>query len=324
MTYEKFVDYVKERIEELLGDDNIVRIHKVLKNNDVELDALTVLNKASNVSPTIYLNQYYEDYMKGFELDYIIQEIYNLYEEHSKKLNFNINVFKDYSKICNRIAFKLINTKSNEKLLNDIPSVPFMDLSIVFYCLLDDDYLGSATALIHNVHMDMWNVSVKELYKRAKENTPLLLGCELKNMNDMIKEMLICDLQETIYEKDDRYDRNCNMPGPEIVAEGLMKDIVDDENAITMYVLTNRPRTNGAVCMIYDNVIKNFAKEMKKDLFILPSSVHEVILVPIVDGISREELTKMVKEVNTKELDEIDVLSDHVYYYCLKSEKLTM
>lgn len=324
MTYEKFVDYVRDRIEKLLNSDNIVKIHKVLKNNDVELDALTVLNKASNVSPTIYLNKYYEDYMKGYELDYIIQEIYDLYEEHSKQLNFNINVFKDYSKICNRIAFKLINTKSNEKLLNDIPSVPFLDLSIVFYCLLDNDYLGNATALIHNIHMDMWNVSVKELYKQAKENTPALLGCELKSMSDMIKEMLICDLQETIYEKDDRYDKNCNMPGPEVVAEGLMKDIVDEKNPVSMYVLTNKIRTNGAVCMIYDNVIKNFAKEMKKDLFILPSSVHEVILVPVADGITREELENMVKEVNDNELDEIDILSDHIYYYSLKDEKITM
>lgn len=324
MTYEKFVDYVRDRIEKLLNSDNIVKIHKVLKNNDVELDALTVLNKASNVSPTIYLNKYYEDYMKGYELDYIIQEIYDLYEEHSKQLNFNINVFKDYSKICNRIAFKLINTKSNEKLLNDIPSVPFLDLSIVFYCLLDNDYLGNATALIHNIHMDMWNVSVKELYKQAKENTPALLGCELKSMNDMIKEMLIYDLQETIYEKDDRYDKNCNMPGPEVVAEGIMKDIVDEKNPVSMYVLTNKIRTNGAVCMIYDNVLKNFAKEMKKDLFILPSSVHEVILVPVADGITREELENMVKEVNDNELDEIDILSDHIYYYSLSDEKITM
>lgn len=324
MTYEKFVDYVRDRIEKLLNSDNIVKIHKVLKNNDVELDALTVLNKYSNVSPTIYLNKYYEDYMKGYELDYIIQEIYDLYEEHSKKLNFNINVFKDYSKICNRIAFKLINTKSNEKLLNDIPSVPFLDLSIVFYCLLDNDYLGSATAIIHNIHMDMWNVSVKELYRQAKKNTPILLGCELKSMNDMIKEMLICDLQETIYEKDDRYDKNCNIPGPEVVAEGLMKNIVDEKNPVSMYVLTNKLRTNGAVCMIYDNVIKNFAKKIKKDLFILPSSVHEVILVPVADGITREELENMVKEVNNNELDEIDILSDHIYFYSLKDEKITM
>lgn len=324
MTYEEFVNYVRDKMEELLEGDNIVRVHKVLKNNDVELDALTVLNKDSNVSPTIYLNQYFDDYMRGFELDYIVQEIFNLYEEHSKKLNFNVDVFRDYNVICDRIVFKLINTKSNEKLLNDIPSVPFMDLSIVFYCLLDDNQLGRATALIHNVHMDMWNVSVRELYRRAKENTPRLLTYELKNMNDMIKEMLICDLQETIYERDDRYDVNCGMPEPEVVAEGLMRDILDTQNAITMYMLTNKQRTNGAACMIYDNVIGDFAKEVRKDLYILPSSVHEVILVPIDDGISREDLTKMVKEVNENELDKIDVLSDHIYYYSLKSKKITM
>jgi hypothetical protein len=299
-------------------------LHKVLKNNDVEVDALTVISKNSNVSPTIYLNQYYNEYMKGYDLDYIIREICNLYEEHSLKLNFNVDVFMDYEKICNRIAYKLINTKSNERLLNDIPSVPFMDLSIVFYCLLDDKQLGNATALIHNVHMDMWNISVRELYKRAKENTPRLLEYELKNMNDIIRELLICDLQDTIYEKDNRYDKNCDIPKPEIVAEGLMKDINDTKDAISMYVLTNKQRTNGAVCMIYDEVIQNFAKEIKKDLYILPSSIHEVILVPAVEGTNKEDLSNMVKEVNKNELEEIDILSDHVYYYSLKSKKITM
>lgn len=324
MTYEEFIDYVQRGIEELLDNGNIVRVHKVLKNNNVELDALTVINKDSNVSPTIYLNQYFDDYMKGLELKYIVQEIYNLYEEHSKKIDFNVDIFKDYNKICNRIAFKLINTKANERLLEDIPSVPFMDLSIVFYCLLDNNKMGSATALIHNVHMDMWNVTVRELFRRAKENTPLLLKYELRNMNEMIKEMLICDLQETIYEKDGRYDMNCGMPEPEVVADGLMRDIIDDKNAVAMYMLTNRQRTNGAICMLYDNVLSDFAKELKKDLYIIPSSVHEVILVPIDDGITREELTKMVKEVNENELDEIDILSDHVYHYNHKSKKISM
>ena len=58
-----------------------------------------------------------------------------------------------------------------------------------------------------------------------------------------------------------------------------------------------------------------YCNELEKDLFILPSSVHEIIIVPATDDIDRKELDNMVKDVNKKELDAIDVLSDHVYYY---------
>lgn len=324
MTYDEFVCCVRDGMAEILGNNVNVKIHKVLKNNDIELDALTVLNQASNVSPTIYLNSYYEDLQNGMEIGEIINEIYQLYEEHSNKLHFDVDIFKDFEKIRGRIAYKLINTKSNMKLLTDIPSVPFLDLSIVFYCLLDNDYLGSATALIHNIHKDMWDISTEELYEIAKQNTPKILQYELKNMNELIREILVDDLQKTIYERDDRYDENCKMPGPEEVADGLLKDISSAREQISMYVLTNKQRTNGAACMLYENVMEEFAWSVGEDLFVLPSSVHEVILVPAVRGINEEELTQMVREVNSEELDEIDILSDHVYFYSKVRNEITM
>lgn len=324
MTYEEFICCVRDGMADILGNDVCVKVHKVLKNNDIELDALTVLNQTSNVSPTIYLNSYYEEFQNGMEIGEIVNEIYQLYEEHSKKLHFDVDIFKNLKKIRGRIAYKLINTKSNMKLLADVPNVPFLDLSIVFYCLLDDDYLGSATALIHNIHKDMWNISTEELYEIAKKNTPRILGYELKNMNELIREILVEDLQKTIYERDDRYDENCRMPGPEEVADGLLKDINSAREQISMYVLTNKQRTNGAACMLYENVIEEFAWSVGEDLFILPSSVHEVILVPAMKGIDEEELTKMVREVNGEELDAIDVLSDHVYYYSRSKNEITI
>lgn len=324
MDYEEFISCVKNGMSDILGEDVKVKVHKVLKNNDIELDALTVLKNDSNMSPTIYLNYYYDEYTGGRDIGDIVNEIYGLYEEHSKKLNFDMDVFSDFEKIKSRIAFKLINTKSNAKLLKDIPHVHFLDLSIVFYCLLDNEYVGTATALIHNIHKDMWNVSTEELLKIAKENTPRLLEYELKNMNELIREILVDDLQKTIYERDDRYDKNCFNPGPEEVADGLMKNITGAKEQIAMYVLTNRQRTNGAICMLYDDVIKNFAEKINSDMYILPSSVHEVILVPAAEGIFEKELTDMVREVNKEELDRIDVLSDHAYYYCRETDEITI
>lgn len=323
MDYENFISCVKEKISDILGEKNSVKVRKILKNNDIEMDALTVVREDSNMSPTIYLNYYYDEYKEGKDIQDIVDEIVELYEEHSKEMKFDMEGFADFGKIRDRIAFKLINTKSNEKLLKDIPNVPFLDLSIVFYCLLDNEYIGTATALIHNVHRDMWNISTDELLKIAKENTPRLLEYELKNMNELIREMLVDDLQKTIYERDDRYDRNCCTPGPEEVADGLMKNIVETKEQLAMYVLTNRQKTNGAICMLYEGVMKKFAQKMDSDMYILPSSVHEVILVPALENIFEKELTNMVKEVNNEELDKIDVLSDHAYYYSREKDEIT-
>lgn len=315
MTYEEFICCVRNGMADILGNNVCVKLHKVLKNNDIELDALTILNEKSNVSPTIYLNAYYEEWKNGRDIGDIISEIYQLYEEHSHNLHFDVDIFKDFEKIRGRIAYKLINTKANAKLLEDVPNVPFLDLSVVFYCMLDNDYLGSATALIHKIHQEMWGIRTNELYEIAKRNTPQILQYELRNMNDLIRDILVDDLQKTIYEKDDRYDENCKLPNPEDVADGLMREINQAKEQIAMYVLTNKQRSNGAACMLYENVIGDFAQSMGEDVFILPSSVHEVILVPAIAGIQEEELTRMVQEVNREELDDIDVLADHVYYY---------
>lgn len=323
MTYEEFINHIKDGMAEILGDSAGVKVHRVLKNNDIELDALAILQRESNISPTIYLNYYYEEYLEGKEIGEIIDEIHQLYDEHSKSLVFDVDLFKDFEQIKGRIAYKLINTRYNEKLLEDIPNVPFLDLSIVFYCLLDNDFIGSATVLIHNVHKDMWKISTKELLQCAMENTPRLLVCELKNMNDLIKEVLVEDLNKTIYENDNRYDDNCRLPNLEEVADGLLKNI-NEAGQVAMYVLTNMQRTNGAACILYKNVIKEFADRLEKDIFILPSSVHEVILVPDIVGVEEDELTDMVREVNKEELDEIDVLSDHTYYYSRKDDEIRM
>lgn len=315
MNYEEFISYIKDCMAQMVENNKTVKISRVLKNNNIELDALTVTSSESNISPTIYLNSYFKEYEAGKDAGDIMEEIYQLYESHRGKLEFDVDIFKSFEGIRDRIAFKLVNRKENEKLLTQVPYIEFLDLAIVFYCLVDNDFLGSATALLHNVHLDMWGITVDKIYETAKENTPKILPFDLRNMNDVIKDILIKDIEDTIYEKDFRYDENTNIPSPEIVAEGLLKGLREAEDAVEMYVLTNKQKMNGAACILYENVLKTFAEQRGKDLYILPSSIHEVILVPIMDGMNREDLCKMVTDVNREELEEGDVLSDCVYYY---------
>lgn len=296
MNYGEFLEYVRDGISKILGEESNVYVHKVLKNNNIELDALAVTQPGSNVSPTIYLNEYYNDYLDGMKLGEIVNDIYDLYEEHRGKMEFDIEIFKDFEKIKKRIAFKVINAASNQKLLEDVPNIPLLDLAIVFYFIVDSDFLGSATALIHNMHLELWNINEKELYKIAMENTPKILNYELRNMNEIIREMISSEIKGEI---------------PDIA----FKEVEDSKGRIKMYVLTNSQKVNGAACILYDGILANFASKHGKDLYILPSSVHEVILVLDEDEIKKEDLDNMVREVNRIEVDEGDILSDHAYIY---------
>lgn len=317
MNYSEFLDYVKSSIIKILGKEKNVNISKILKTNDIEYDALTITDDISNISPTIYLNQYYDDYKNGKSLGDIIHEIFSLYEEHSNELEFDIELFKNFQNISSHIVYKVINAKKNMRLLNDIPHVLNMDLALVFYCIIDSDYLGSATALIHNSHMDMWNVTTEDIVKVSYQNTPRILPAEIRNMNDIIREMFASDLQRQQIEGKIPMDISV-----EDEADKILDTLNMANKPVEMYVLTNSQKMYGAACIFYKNVLKDFAEKVKSDLYILPSSVHEVILVPIVDGLLKNELSLMVQDVNREEVTDSEVLSNHVYIYKRNIDKI--
>lgn len=318
MEYMEFIEYVRAAMATILGDDKIVTVKEILKNNGQEYDALLITDKDSNISPTIYLNSFYDEYVGGKESGEVVREIYEFYEDSCNDFIFDMDVFSDYSIMSKKIVFKVINKAKNKKLLKDVPHIIKMDLALVPYCMVDNDSFGTATVLIQKSHLALWNKSEKEIFEAAYENTPRILQAEIRNMNDIIREMFMDDLRRKQVNGEIGFDIDINKKTTE-----LMEDVGTD-NGIEMYVLTNNHRSNGAACMFYDDVIRDFAKEHKSDIFILPSSVHEVILVPAIDGLSKNELTLMVQDVNKEELSAEEILSSHVYIYSYESEEIGM
>lgn len=319
MDYSEFLDYIKSSITKILGKEKNVNITKILKTNDIEYDALTILDADSNISPTIYLNQYYVDYINGKSLGSIVNEIFGLYEEHQNFLQFDIELFKDFNKIKKRIAYKIVNAQKNKKLLEDVPHIKKLDLAFIFYCIIDSDFLGSATAVIHNSHLDMWGISVEDIAKAAFINTPKMLKAELRNMNEIIREMFVDDIHQQQIAGNISLDLSV-----EDEANNIMDNINKNNNHVEMYVLTNCNKTYGASCMFYKNILKDFAESQNANIYILPSSVHEVILIPAVNGMMKNELSLMVQDVNKEEVEESEVLSNHVYIYDKDSDEIMM
>jgi len=296
--YSEFKQHILTDLQKHLGSDIRVTVQDIIKNNDTHLDGLTLLSARYNLSPTIYLNYYFKQYEDGRSLSDIEDDILKVYRDNCPSANIDISFFTDYDKVKSRIVFKLVNYERNRELLQEVPHYRFLDLSIVFNCLVESSPSGSATILIHNHHLSYWGITKDDLYALAQQNTPRLLSYDLRNMTDILKELL--------------------------ADEELPADAPDVATAYPMYVLTNRYKLNGSGCILYRNLLRDFANRLESDLFILPSSVHEVLIIPVKNQTTHQELSDMVKDVNSSQLSREEILSDHVYYFCRESGQITM
>ena len=300
MEYREFLENVRKEVESRYDSNVSVTLNHVMKNNGTELDGITIMEKDKNIAPTIYINSFYDRYREGVSLKAVVSEIIRIYNQNKNSININADYFENYENVRKTIVYKLVNYQKNKKLLEDVPYKRVLDLAVVFYCLIEQRKGVSATALIHNEHLRIWNVTEDEIYNDALKNTPVLLAGSIVPMSKLLSE-----IAGTAPADND--EKVCEYTGEDI-----------------LYVLTNSSRVNGAACILYDNLLKKFANDVHSDLYILPSSVHEVIIVPKKDAFDKSELADMVMEVNEQGVSQDEVLSDNVYEYNRKNGLITM
>ena len=260
MIYETFLTTIHSLVQEKLEGRAEVSLRRVLKNNGLLLDGLSISSSVSAFSPTVYLNSYYDEEEGGLPLPIIAEQILLLYEEGDGLPSELAEQLKDFEKVKDRIAYKLINAEDNAVLLSGVPHFRYLDLAVVFYIIVAESEEGQMTALIHDEHLNLWNITADDLSLLSEQNTGTLLPCRIKPIEDAIMEL-------------------------------------------------------GASCLLYKDVLKNFAAQVDDDLVILPSSIHEVLLAPYKKALSLDELNEMIFCINRSEVPVEDRLSDHIYFY---------
>ncbi|MCQ2493521.1 MAG: DUF5688 family protein [Lachnospiraceae bacterium] len=302
MKISDFAIKVKIELQSVLGDEYLVDISENCKMNGVKKWAVTI-HKDSNIAPTIYLEAFYKRFIDGEDFETVINSIIMMYRESAPSEDIDMSDFMQFELIKDKICFKLCNTEKNMDILEKIPSVPFYDLSVVFYVLVTNELFGSGQVLIRNEHMQLWNTSVSELMSCARNNTPKLLNIKLSNIIDVMKNIL---------------SRNDS-----IEAEDIPDLSMIDRDDCFMWVLSNDDGFNGAASILYPNVMDDIYEVIGKNFFVIPSSVHELIVVPDKEGIEGDDtwnhrcsqLRDMIHQVNEEEVPESDILSDNLYYY---------
>lgn len=295
-TMEVFVGTVKTAMEAHYGDEYRVTVQDVHKNNNLVLTGITILKKDCNIAPTIYLNQAFEQYQEGRTMESICREIIRVYEKHKVQTDFDVSCVTDFSKVQNRICYKVINAEKNKVLLADTPYVLLEDLAVIFYILVSNDAEGTGTITIKNNMLEYWDVNTDTLYELALANTQRLFRGTVQSMANVMMDILSKQMDE---------EDACE----------FFDMMVDADDAIPMYVCTNTMKLNGAGVILYNGLLQEFADRVDSDVYILPSSVHETLLIPVNADMDVEYLRDMVRTVNRTEVAPDEILSDNVYYY---------
>ena len=305
--YDSFIANIMEMVKTKMGKDYTAQIYKVTKNNSLELDSLILLKEGKSFAPNIYLQPYYQAYLDGISMEEVTDRLCSIYQNCSAPIigkDFNYT----FEAIKNNIVYRLINREKNSKLLKKIPHLQFLDFAITFHCLVHHGQDGIGTIRITNDHISHWKVNLEELEKLAAENTKVQFPPTIRSMDEVIRKMM-----------------NESNGNDGDYSEEIINEIIQNkENSKRMYVLSNSQGINGATCLLYSDILKNFSNHLKTDLFILPSSIHEVILVPFECSIDKELLRNMVVDVNQNQVASEEVLSDQVYYYSRDNDTISI
>ena len=293
MNYQEFVGSVTGFLRESLPGGTRLQLIPREKNNGIIMDGLSVRKEGKRVAPMIYLDSYYREYLDGRSLRGICDQILECCEDSDFEEHFDVDFFREPERVRPTVAYRLINYEKNRELLQEIPHLPFLDLAVVFYSLLTDTPVGHATVLIRNSHLELWGKNTSWLYEAAKENTEKLLPKRLVSMEDMIYEL----------------------------SEGKQEP---EYAGVPMYVLTNSRKSFGAACLLYDGVLGECFRRLEESYYLIPSSVHEVILIPASAVGDSRELCALVQEMNRTQVRSTEVLSDTVYLYSEETRRLEM
>lgn len=267
MNYTEFMNAMLCEIRGQVDAQVRTELYTVTKNNGTRRTGILFKQEDSNLAPTIYLEEFYQKYLKGQQVPDLADSICSIYQEIRVKKTCDCQNLFDFNHVKDHIVYKLIRRDANEELLKQIPYEPFLDLAVVYYIQIDNTRFGSAAIQIRNEHLRYWRVEKEEILRLAEKNTPRIYPVQIRQIVRF------------------------------------------------MYVATNEQCSLGAAVMRYPDFREKVRGMIRGDFYILPSSIHEVILVPESFGLEPERMQEMVKEINQTGVAPEEVLSDSVYYF---------
>ena len=295
MNYEIFKEVVKEKFMDYMPDSfkGMELIVRPAEKVNMTYDAINIRGEDTTISPTIYINDMYEKYQSCGDLEETLMAACDLMAMEFAKTPQVVDVDSLYKDADEKVVFQLINTEQNKSFLEQVPHREFQDLSIIYKLVVNADTESIQSIKVTNSLAERLGMNEEQLFKYAAENTRRILPPRIRNMNDVMKEMFLSDGM------------------PEEIAEMMIREVPPEQ---TLWIISNNRGIDGAVSMLYENELHELAENLESDLYILPSSVHEVLAVST-ELTEPEELAQMVAEVNMQKVALEERLSNQVYHY---------
>ena len=298
-----FVDYVKDHIREYLPpeyQDAVISTDKVTKNNDRPLTGFTILQAGERAAPTIYLEPLAEQLEKGQSLDSVMRQIAEIQTTYKNQIPMEVSTLESYETVRPMLSIQMCDPEMNKEYLKDKPHIPCGDLAAFYRIQIAADHEGMASLAITENLMQIWGITKAQLHKDAVQAENTRNPVCFYDMNDVMSEIMFSEEPNNLFNREEPLN----------------------SAATPMYVLTNQNKINGAGVLAQDGVLEKVGELIGSNFYVLPSSIHEVLIVPDNGDMQMKELEEMVREVNSTQVAPEELLSDKVQYYDCEAKTL--
>lgn len=290
---EAFVKELVEVLSGLLGEEFQIQQGVTEKLNKVQKQTLLIRKEGTFCAPNFYIDDLYEGYCGGRETEDIAM---GLAEVARREDVIPASLTKE---ICTKewiqknVFLRIVNLEENEELLRDSVYYPMLDLAAVYYVMTSQDEDGMRS---YRMTERIWEQAelggAEELYETALANTARLFPEKVENIEDCLRSILQA--------------RN-------IDAEEELEEVLKGRKPVFL-VISNESRINGASVILYPGLLEGLWRKYG-NYYLIPSSIHEMLLLSEQDVGDYAMLNEMVQEVNANQLEPEERLSDHVYFY---------
>jgi len=276
----RFYDEMKECLMRLKPEEMEISFNRINKQNRKGLHGCILQLPGAAASPTFYFEDLYEAYLNGTAPEDIAESLINFARENNlDSIPGNIDI-DDYDCVRKNLGLMVIGEEKNREYLEDMIYKKIEDLALIPIIFTNDKY-GTGCIKVREGFLKYWGVSAGEVLEEAILNAPRIMPPTFRQLNEILGSQ--------------------------------------DEDDNELFVISNSYYAGGAAVAFYPGFLDCIGKALGKDLFILPSSVNELILVTD-SGQDPEVLLQIVKEVNRTQVEPGEVLTDAVYHYSRSGE----
>lgn len=295
--YVAFLDLIANCIQDIYKGEVIAETCTSMKNNGVQVTGIVLRKIGEKIAPNFYIEHQFEEWKQGTkDLNDIVNNLCQIFEsELETNQHLAQSICFEWETMKNNVFLRLINRDKNKELLEKVPYMEFMDLAIVYFYAITISDGVQGTLVLTKEHQELFGITSEELHRVAEKNTRQQYPVKVYQMKD-----LVANVRKTL--------------------EIEVVEPVVEENF--MYVLSNQTGLFGAISMFFQEELKKLSERVGHNLYILPSSIHEVIAVPDYNVVLPEKFLEIVNSINIAQVQETEILSDSVYYYDKVVERL--